>query len=92
MKLNCSNIIFPFSHGKQDRMWFKNIVFKITMHYRFKSIISHMVIMCVYVCFFFVFFFFCFFVFVCFFLGFFVLTLFFFFFFFIFSSLVRKNI
>ena len=70
MKLNCSNIIFPFSHGKQDRMWFKNIVFKITMHYRFKSIISHMVIMCVYVCccffvclcvgfFFFFFFFFC---------------------------------
>ena len=89
MKLNCSNIIFPFSHGKQDRMWFKNIVFKITMHYRFKSIISHMVIMCVYVCFFFfvclcVFFLFCFFCLNSFF--------FFFFFFFIFSSLVRKNI
>ena len=86
MKLNCSNIIFPFSHGKQDRMWFKNIVFKITMHYRFKSIISHIVIMCVYVC--------CFFFCVCFFVFFlfFVLILFFFFFFFIFSSLVRKNI
>ena len=83
MKLNCSNIIFPFSHGKQDRMWFKNIVFKITMHYRFKSIISHMVIMCVYVCFFFfcvclcVFFFLFFFVFFC-------LNSFFFFFFFFF--------
>ena len=79
MKLNCSNIIFPFSHGKQDGMWFKNIVFKNTMHYRFKSIISHIVIMCVYVCFFFFFFFF-FFVFV--FFVFFCLNPFFFFFFF----------
>ena len=78
MKLNCSNIIFPFSHGKQDRMWFKNIVFKITMHYRFKSIISHIVIMCVYVCcFFFVFFF----VLILFFFFFFCLNPFFFFFF-----------
>ena len=86
MKLNCSNIIFPFSHGKQDRMWFKNIVFKITMHYRFKSIISHIVIMCVYVCFFFFFFFF-FCVFVClfFFLCVCVFFVFFFFFFFFLS-------
>ena len=77
MKLNCSNIIFPFSHGKQD----KNIVFKITMHYRFKSIISHIVIMCVCVV---VFFIFC----VCVFFFLFVLILFFFFF----PSLVRRNI
>ena len=45
MKLNCINIILSFSHGNQDRVWFKNNVFKITMHYRFKTIVSHIVMM-----------------------------------------------
>ena len=35
MNLKCINTILPFIHGNQDRIWFKKIVFKITIHYRF---------------------------------------------------------